>query len=217
MSQRIGEVVGNHLRLPACPGGKVEEGDVVVIVRMFRTDKLRCRIQSGMEIQEAFRDFGTDGNYRLDAWRFRQRVGDMFRDNRLSGADNHLDVRSICPIDNIFLRQQVSRGNYDGTQLMQRDDGEPELVPPLQNQHHHVAASDAERLEISCRPVGPLLHVGKREVDMFAVVISPAECPLVGLFRSPGIYYIVAEVEPLRHLYLQVLPEVVLRLESRLA
>ena len=52
---------------------------------------------------------------------------------------------------------------------------------------------------------------------MFAVVVSPAERALVGLFRSPGIYYIVAEVEPLRHLYLQVLPEVVLRLESRLA
>ena len=53
-------------------------------------------------------------------------------------------------------------------------------------------------------------HVGKGKLPAFALVIGPQQCGFVGLLGCPGIHYVVAEVEILRYVYLQVLDEVLL-------
>ena len=42
------------------------------------------------------------------------------------------------------------------------------------------------------------------------LVIGPQQCGFVGLLGCPGIHYVIAEVEVLRYVYLQVLDEVLL-------
>ena len=52
-------------------------------------------------------------------------------------------------------------GNNDGTQFVQCDDAEPELITAFQNQHYHIPVPDAETPEIGSRHVRIALHVGK--------------------------------------------------------
>ena len=119
----------------------------------------------------------------------------MVGDDRFASTDNHLDVGSIAAIDNIFLGEQVGGGDDHSTQLVECQDAEPELYAPLEDKHHHVAATNAQLLEVGGRQVTVVLHVGKGVLAVFALVVGPEQGWFVGFFSSPCIHYVVGEVE----------------------
>ena len=59
------------------------------------------------------------------------------------------------------------------TELVESHNREPKLVVALEYQHHHVAASDTERLEERCRAVALALDVGKCELYLLSPVVGP--------------------------------------------
>ena len=75
---------------------------------------------------------------------------------------------------------------------------------------------DSQRLEIGGGLIRVSFHVGKCKIDMLALVVRPDQSYLLRFFGSPRIDHIIAEVEVVRNLYLEVLLEIFLRLESRL-
>ena len=177
---------------------------------MSRADERGSIIDSLMEIFESFRNFRTYTDQLFHARTLGKSIFDVLQYDSFAGSHNHFDVGSVAAIDDIFLCQQVSGGDHRCSQLMQGDGAVPELIAALQNQHHHVSATDAEALEVRGRHVRIAFHVGEGELTAFALVIGPEQSVLVGLFGSPGIYYVVAEVEILRYVYFQVLDEILL-------
>ena len=139
----------------------------------------------------------------------------MLGDHILAGTNDHLDIGCIRTIDDIFFRQQMGCRDHHGSQFMQCDNREPEFITAFQYQHDHVAVPDSQRLEISGCPVGVFLQVGEGEVDMFSLVVCPAQSNLIGFFFRPRIYYVISEVEVLRDFYFEILYKIFLRLESR--
>ena len=96
---------------------------------------------------------------------------------------------------------------------MQCDNREPEFVTAFQDQHHHIAMSDSQRLEIGSRLIGVFLQIGKGEINMFALVVCPAQSLFVG---GPCIYYIISEIKVLGYFYLEILYKIFLRRKRRL-
>ena len=210
VSQRISEVVGHHLGFARGAAGEVHQRDVVVGVGVFGLDEGCGGLDALVEVFVAFGHLGTYADQTLHAGRLRHGGGDVVGDDRFARADNHLDVCSVATVDDIFLREQVGGGDDDGAQLVEGHDAEPELVAALQDEHHHVAAADAEALEVAGRHVGIALHVAEAELTVLALVVGPEQGGFVGLLGGPSVDDVVAEVEVLGYIYLQVVNEVLL-------
>ena len=104
-------------------------------------------------------------------------------------------------------------GNGHGTQLVQGEHGDPPLQTALQNEHHHIAMTDAQLLQVDCCLVAALLQVGESQANFLAFVVGPKQCQLVGLFFSPCIHYVVSKIKVLWNDEFQVLLIVVHRRE----
>ena len=217
MPQRVGEVVSHHLGVARCARGEIHQRDVAVAVGMRRADERCSRLYPLMKVLKAFGHKRTYRHQLLDAWRLRQGIHDVPRDNLLSGAYNHFDVGSAVAVYNVFLCQKVGCRYDHCPYLVEGNDGKPKLIPSFQYEHHHVALADAEALEIGCRHVGISFHVGKGEVDVLCVVVGPAHGLLLRLFLCPCVHNVVSEVEVLGHLYLEVFSEILLRGKARLS
>ena len=210
MSQRIGEVVGHHFRLSGSTAGEVHQGDVIVRVRMFRFHERGGSFDTFVEVFESFGSFRPDAYEAFHRRRLWHSCRDMVGDDAFAGTDYHFNVCGVAAVYDVFLRQQVGGGNHHCTEFVQCHNAEPEFITAFQYQHHHVSVPDAEALEIGSRHVCVPFHVGKGKLPAFALVIGPQQCGFVGLLGCPGIHYVVAEVEILRYVYLQVLDEVLL-------
>ena len=136
-----------------------------------------------------------DAYQQLGRRAFRHGRRHVVGDHPFARRDDRLDSGRVAPVHGVFLGQQVSRRNHDRPQLVQGEDRKPEFVSPFENQHHHVALSDAETLEIGGRAVGFTLHVGKGELDLAAPVIRPQQRLLVGFLRRIGIHHVIGEIE----------------------
>lgn len=173
VSQRIGEVMGYHLRLSGGSAGEVHQGDVVVGVRVLRLYKRSGGFDTFVEVLESFRHFGTYTDEMLHRRRIGHGGGDMVGNDRFAGADYHFDVGGIATVNDVLLRQQVRGGDNYGTELVQRNNAVPELETALQYQHHHVAMTDAEALEIRGGHVGIAFHVGEAELPVLFFIVGP--------------------------------------------
>ena len=159
--QRIREVVRHHFGFAGSAAGEVHQRNIVVAVGMLRSCE---RGGIGNAFVEVLKTFGYLRAY-ADQLLHTRRVGhgscDVVGNDAFAGTDNHLDVCGIAAVYNIFLGKQVCGGDNDGSQLMQCDDAEPELIAAFQNEHYHIAVADAETLEIGSRHVRIAFHVGK--------------------------------------------------------
>ena len=86
-------------------------------------------------------------------------------------------------------------GNGHGPQLVECQHGNPPLEAALQDEHDHVAAADAELLQVGSSLVAALLHVGKGESDLCPMFVGPEHGLLVGMLGRPYVHHIIAEVE----------------------
>ncbi|OAV75832.1 hypothetical protein Barb7_00525 [Bacteroidales bacterium Barb7] len=216
MRQRIGEVVRHHFGMTGCAGSEIHDGSVIVTVHMGRTYKRCRRLNPLVKILKAFGHLRPYGYQPLYGGRVGQGFRHLTSHPLFPYANNHLDVRRIVPVGYILFRQQMSSRYDHRPQLVQGNNGKPELIPPLQYQHHHIAVPYPQRLEISRRPVRICLYIGKGEINMFPLVVCPANSPFLRSFLRPGIHYVISVIEIFRYVYLEVLLEIFLRLEGRL-
>ena len=169
---------------------------------MFGLDEGCGGLDALVEVFVAFGHLGAYADQTLHAGRLRHGGGDVVGNDQFARADNHLDVCGVATVDDVLLRQQVGGGDDDGAQLVEGHDAEPELVAALQDEHHHVAAADAEALEVAGRHVGIALHVAEAELTVLALVVGPEQGGFVGLLGGPSVHDVVAEVEVVGYVYL---------------
>ena len=128
----------------------------------------------------------------------------LHRNLRLRGglavgrAEDGLHVARLEAVGEVMHHQLVRRGDDHGAELVAREDREPELVVALQDEHHLVAAADAERGEVVRGAVRLLRHLAERDAPLGEVVRNVQHRKLVR--RAPGdlVDDVEGEVEPLR-------------------
>ena len=75
---------------------------------------------------------------------------------------------------------------------------EPELVVPLEHQHHPVPPLDAQGLEVVSRPGGGPGDVLKGEAALGLVPVQVEHGQLLRVFGRNGVHAVKGEVEPVR-------------------
>ena len=216
VAERVEEIVDHHLRFTRRAGGEVHERCVVVRVHACGANKGRGVLDALLEVVEPGRHLRAYADQRLERGGVGQCIRDVAEDLRFTGADDGLNVGRIGAIDDVFLRQQVSGRDSHRAELMQRNDGEPELVASLEDEHHFVAAANAERLEIGGGTIRSLLDLCKSEVDVLALIVRPAEGASRRLLFGPSIDDVVSVVKVLGYADMEIVFEIFLRRERGL-
>ena len=124
----------------------------------------------------------------------------MVDDDVVATSDDRLDVCRVAAVDDVFVGEEVCGWDHHCSDLVEGDDGEPELIAAFQDQHDHVTLPDAEGLEVRRCLVRLTLHVRECEIYVLALVIGPTKGHFVWVFFRPCVDYIVAEVEMLRNI-----------------
>lgn len=88
----------------------------------------------------------------------------------VGGTDDGAHTGRLEAVGKVVRKQLVGRRDGDGAELVQAEDGEPELIVPLQDQHDAVAALDAEGGEVVGRLARAVLHVLEGEAALGHVV-----------------------------------------------
>ena len=81
---------------------------------------------------------------------------------------------------------------------MQSENGEPELIVTLEDNHDHVALLDALFAQHICRLVAVIFQVAVSEYSFFASRIAPEKCAFVRFGSRDGIDNIISEIEIFR-------------------
>jgi hypothetical protein len=211
MGKGIGVVVGDHLGITGGAGSEVHDGGIGVLVGMRGTMERWGGGDTFVEVMKTRGNGWTNGDEGLQGWRNGGGGTDLGEDIVVTGADDHLDIGSIVTVDDVFGGEKVCSGDDDGAEFMQGNDGIPELLPAFEDDHDFVAMPDTEGLEKGSCTVAEVFDLGKREIAVFAGIVSPTEGTLGRVGFGPCINNIISEIELLRDIYFEVLTKVFLR------
>ena len=120
MPQRIGEVVGHHLRLAGRPRGEIHHHHVVVGVHPLRAHERSRLFDAGVEIEKPFGDLGTHADEQFGGGAFGHGRRDVIGDHPLARRDDGLDPGRIAAVDYVLFGQQVGCRDHHRAQLVQR-------------------------------------------------------------------------------------------------
>ena len=97
-----------------------------------------------------------------------------------------------------MLLQHECCGDNDRAEFVQSENGEPELVVTLEDNHDHVALLDALFAQHICRLVAVIFQVAISEYSLFARRIAPEKRTLVRFGSRDGIDNIISKIEIFR-------------------
>ena len=80
---------------------------------------------------------------RFDRRALRQSFINIFGYIAVAGANNSLDRCGVGSVDYVMLLEHKRRGDDHCAELVQRENGKPELIVALENDHNHIALADA--------------------------------------------------------------------------
>ena len=129
---------------------------------------------------------------------------DLAGDVAVRGADDGGGAGGLEAVLEIVGEKLVRRGDRDGAQLVQAQDGEPELIVPLEHQHDPVALPDAEGGEVVCRLGRGVLDVLEGEAPLRKVIGDMEHGELLGRLAGDLVDDIEGEVEAVLILEMQV-------------
>ena len=89
-------------------------------------------------------------------------------------------------------------GDNNRAELVQSENGEPELIVALEDKHDHVALLDALFAQHICRLVAVIFQVAISEYSLFARRIAPEKRTLVRFGSRDGIDNIISKIEIFR-------------------
>ena len=113
----------------------------------------------------------------------------------VSSAQDCRYIACLKAVGKVLLQQLIGGGNSNGTQLMQAQNGKPELIVALEHQHHPVAPLDAQSLEIVCGSGRFLFHIPEGEPPLGAILAQVEHCQLLRLAAAQSIHHIKGEVK----------------------
>ena len=119
----------------------------------------------------------------------------LFRGMAIGAAHHSPDIRRLEAVFKILLQQLIRGWHRHCAQLMQAQDGKPELIVPPEHQHDPVSPLDSQGFEIVGGPGGLQLHVLEGEPPLFLVVVQVEHRQLIRLFPSQPVHDIKGEVK----------------------
>ena len=112
----------------------------------------------------------------------------------VGGADDGGNTARLEAVLKVVLQKLIGGGDGDGADLVQSQDGIPELVVALEHQHHPVAPLDAQGGEVVGRLAGSVLHILEGEAALGHVVCDVDHGKLVRALPGDGIHGVEGEV-----------------------
>ena len=218
VAQGIGEIVAHHLGIAGGARGEVEQRDVLVARgrQPGGPGEFGAGPGQGLVEVDPAGPRAAHRHLQLQGGRLRLRGVHVLQHQGVRRGHDQLDVRGVVPVDEVLGGELVGGGDGDGAQLVQRQQAEPELVAPLEDQHHRVALADAQGAEQVGGAVAGLAHLREGEAGGLAAVVAPDQGHLVGLGAGVLVHHVVGEVEGGRHIDLEMVPEVLVGVEFRL-
>ena len=110
-------------------------------------------------------------------------------------ADNGADSGGAEAVAEIVLLELIGGRDDHRPQLVQPEDGKPELIVPLEHQHHTVALFDSERLEIVCALRRGALHIIESEAPLGFILRHVQHGQLIRLAPGNGVHHVKGEIE----------------------
>ena len=112
-------------------------------------------------------------------------------------ADDGANARCLKAVGNVLLQQLVGGQDDHRAQLVQGIDDVPELVMPLEDEHHLVAPLDADGAEVVAGLVGLALDILEGDAALGAVLRHMHESSFVRILVGNGVHHVEGEVEVL--------------------
>ena len=126
---------------------------------------------------------------------FRRRQVDLVGGVAVGGAEDGADVRRMEAVAEVLGLELVGGGDGHGAQLVEAQDGEPELVVALEDEHDPVAPFDAQGLEVVGGPGRLLAHIVEGEAALRAVQGDVEHGQLLRLAAGQLVDHVEGEVE----------------------
>ena len=210
VSQRIGEAVRHHLGHARGARGEVHQHDVVVRVGPRGQSGRGARfLHHAGKIQETFARSAQAGRGHAAFLRGGKRV---LAHLVLAHADHQLCLGSGDAVGNILLLQLRGGRNLDAAQLHQAQRDRPVFPAALEQQDHHIALLQPQRLERVCGLVRKAAKIAKGEDALLLRLVRPDHGALVGGQARVFIHHIVSEIEVLRHRIIIIGEEILQRI-----
>ncbi len=150
MAEGVSKVVQNHLGI-ARRAGSEEHKHVIIAACIGTGEVFVSRFNKGIEIEE-IAAFGCDiilsvrgasKHYTLNCGALGESFEDVFGGLVIGGCDNSLYLRRIEAIGEILFKKLVRCGDNNRAELMDCEDGVPELVVAAHSKENLVALADA--------------------------------------------------------------------------
>ena len=158
MSQCIEIVVCHHLGFAAGAAGEIHEHGIVVVV-LFGAHKGGRIHPFLMPVVETLSLARTNAHQRLESGTLGLGTDHLLHNILFAGADDGLHAGAVVAVYDIVCCEHVCGGNGHSPYLVQCEHGEPELIASLENEHHHIAAANAEAHEIGSCAVALLFDI----------------------------------------------------------
>ena len=170
VAERVFVAVHGDLRIAGRAGGEEHEHGIfaaggVCLADVAAGEELVLVVKAVPALARAVGDDLRDGQARL-----LERQVDLMGSVAVGGTDDGAHAGRLEAVGKVVRKQLVGRRDGDGAELVQAEDGEPELIVPLQDQHDAVAALDAEGGEVVGRLARAVLHVLEGEAALGHVV-----------------------------------------------
>lgn len=117
------------------------------------------------------------------------------RDIPVRGADDSLDARRVEAVLEVMLDQQIRCRDDDRAEFVERENREPEVVMPLENDHDAVALADSERLEVVRGHRRISRHIPEREASLVLLGVEVEHRELVRTLLGERVDDVKREVE----------------------
>ena len=141
MSEGVEEVVSHHLRLSAGAAGEIHQHGVAVAVDVLWSDERRYVLPFGVPVVETGWHIGTHAYESLHGRALRHGFAHLREHIFLAHAYYRLHSGAGVAVYYVVLRQHVRSRYCHCSELVEREHGEPPLIPSFENEHHHVAVS----------------------------------------------------------------------------
>jgi len=195
MSKGIKKIVCHHLGFATRSTGKIHQHGVVVGIYISWTHKGSGIFHSCLPRMKTLWHIWTDANKRF----YRRTVGHcalhLLEYIFFAHTNNGFNTSTIVAINNVVGGEHVCCWNGNSTQFAKCQHGNPPFVLTFKDEHHHVATTNTQLLEIRSSAIAFPFKVGKRENTFSSFIASPYKRSLFGCFYSPRIHHIVGKIK----------------------
>ena len=211
--QGVVVVMGHHLGHARGAGGEVEEHDVLIL-GIGVAGGLFPHVGGGgkaLVIAQPARALGAHQHAVFQVGTIRGgflhgvgHTGGVLR------ADDGGHVRRLHPVADVLGGEQVGSRDGDGADLVQGDDDGPELMMPLEDEHHGVALFHADGLEVVGRAVGIQHHPPEIVAHHVPLGVRPQKRWTLRVLPAQAVHHVVSKVKGGGTLQAEILIEILI-------